>query len=322
MIVGTGHYLPEKVLTNADLEKMVDTSDEWIITRTGIRERRICSPEQTTSEISAAAALKALEKADLDPSDVELIITGTINPDMKFPSASVFVQERIGNTKGTGFDLGAACAGFVYSMTVADSMIGSGRFNNAVVIGTEILSRVADWKDRKTCVLFGDGSGAIVLKKSDGKRGLLSSVLHSDGRLAHLLYYKGEGTKYGSSKETIEGGFHFLRMNGQEVFKHAVREMGEASLEAIDKAGLKPDDIDLMIPHQANIRIIDATARRLGFTNSRVMVNIDRTGNTSSASIPIAMDQAVEAGRLEPGMNVLMAVFGAGLIWGAAVVKF
>ena len=322
MVVGTGHFLPDRILTNADLEKMVDTSDEWIITRTGIRERRICPPELATSDISASSAMAALEKAGIAPEDVELIITGTINPDMKFPSTSVFVQEKIGNKKGVGFDLGAACCGFLYSLTVADSLIGVGRFNNAVVIGTELLSRVTDWEDRNTCVLFGDGSGAVALKKSDGSRGLLSSVLHSDGSLTHLLYYLGEGTKYPASHETIDKGYHFLRMNGQEVFKHAVREMAESSLDAIDKAGLKLSDIDIMIPHQANIRIIEATAKRLGFSSDRVMINIDKTGNTSSASIPIALDQAVEQGRIVKGMNILMAVFGGGLTWGAAVLKF
>ncbi len=322
MVVGTGHYVPDKVLSNYDLEKMVDTSDEWIVTRTGIRERRICAPDETTSDISAKAALAALDKAGIEPAEVELIITGTINPDMKFPSASVFVQKKLGNTKGVGFDLAAACSGFLYSLTVADSLIATGMFNNAVVIGTEILSRVADWNDRNTCVLFGDGSGAVALEKSDGKRGLLSSTLHTDGSLTHLLYYLGEGTKYPASHETIDKGYHFLRMNGQEVFKHAVREMAESSLEAIEKAGLKPADIDIMIPHQANIRIIDATAKRLGFTTDRIMVNIDKTGNTSSASIPIALDQAAREGRVVPGMNVLMAVFGGGLTWGAAVLKF
>ena len=322
MVVGTGHCLPEKKITNADLEKIVDTSDEWIITRTGIKERRVAEPDQTTSDLSAAAALSALESAGMHPSEVELIITGTINGDMKFPATSVFVQHKIGNKKGVGFDLGGACCGFLYSLSVADSMIGTGNYNNAVVIGTEILTRVTDWQDRRTCVLFGDGSGAVVLKKSDGIRGLLSSVLHSDGSLTHLLYYLGEGTKYPASHDTIDKGYHFLRMEGREIFKHAVREMANASLEAVEKAGMKPSDIDLLVPHQANIRIIDATAKRLGFGPERVMVNIDKTGNTSSASIPIALSQAHRSGRLKEGMCVLMTVFGGGLTWGAAVLKF
>lgn len=322
MIIGTGHYLPDKVLTNADLEKMVDTSDEWIVSRTGIKERRVTRPEETTSDCSTKAALSALENADLDPKDVELIITGTINGDMKFPSTSVFVQEKIGNKKGVGFDLGAACCGFLYSLTVADAMIGSGMFKNALVIGTELLSRVADWKDRRTCVLFGDGSGAVVLTESDGERGLLSSTLQSDGSLAHLLYYLGEGTKYPASHESIDAGYHFLRMNGQEVFKHAVVEMANASVSAIEKAGLTSDDIDLIIPHQANIRIINALAKRLNAPPEKVVVNIDRTGNTSSASIPIALDEIHRSGRLKKGMNILMAVFGGGLTWGASVLKF
>ena len=322
MIVGTGHYLPEKVLTNADLEKMVDTSSEWIVTRTGIRERHVARPDETTSDVSAAAAMSALEYAGVDPKDIDLIIIGTINGDMKFPATAVFVQNIIGNKKAVGFDLAGACCGFLYSMTVADSLIGSGLYNNALVVGTELLTRVTDWTDRRTCVLFGDGSGAAVLQKSDGEHGLLSANMQSDGSLTHLLYYLGEGTKYGSSQETLEQGYHYLRMNGQDVFKHAVKEMCDSSIIAIKDAGLKPEDIDLVIPHQANIRIIDALTRRLKCSPEKVVANIDRTGNTSSASIPIAMDEVVREGRLQKGMNVLMASFGAGLTWGASVIKF
>jgi 3-oxoacyl-[acyl-carrier-protein] synthase-3 len=322
MVVGTGHYLPDKVITNADLEKMVDTSDEWITTRTGIKERRMATSDQATSDLSTLAALQALDNANTKAEDIELIITGTINGDMKFPATSVFVQQKLGNKKAVGFDLGGACCGFLYSLTVADALIGAGVCNNALVIGTELLTRVADWNDRATCVLFGDGSGAVVLKKSDGVRGLLASTLQSDGSLTHLLYFKSEGTRYPASHQTLDDGYHFLRMAGHEVFKHAVREMADSSLQAIEKAGLKTSDIDLMIPHQANIRIIEATAKRLDFDIKRVVVNIDKTGNTSSASIPIALDQAHRSGRLKPGMNVLMAVFGAGLTWGAAVLKF
>jgi 3-oxoacyl-[acyl-carrier-protein] synthase-3 len=322
MIIGTGHYLPERILTNADLEKMVETSDEWITTRTGIKERHIAPPDAATSDLSTAAALSALQNANMDPQDIELIITGTINGDMKFPATSVFVQDKIGNRKAVGFDLGGACCGFLYSLTVADALIGSGIFNNALVIGTELLSRVTDWKDRATCVLFGDGSGAVVLSKSDGIHGVLSSIMQSDGSLTHLLYFLSEGTKHPASHKTLDQGYHFLRMNGQEVFKHAVREMADASLSAIEQADLKPSDIDLLIPHQANIRIIDSTAKRLGFDYDKVVINIERLGNTSSASIPIALDEVHRSGRLQRGMNVLMAVFGAGLTWGASVVKF
>jgi 3-oxoacyl-[acyl-carrier-protein] synthase III len=322
MIVGTGHYLPDRILTNADLEKIVDTSDEWITTRTGIKERRLTTPDQTTSELSTYAAVQAIENAGMDPKDIELIITGTINGDMKFPSTSIFVQEKLGNKKAVGFDLAGACCGFLYSLTVADALIGTGMYNNALVIGTELLSRVTDWNDRGTCILFGDGSGAVVLEKTDGERGLLSSTMQSDGSLTHLLYYEAEGTKYPASMETLNNGKHFLRMKGNEVFKHAVREMAESSLKAIEKAGLKPEDIDLMIPHQANIRIIDATAKRLGFGWDKLVITIEKTGNTSSASIPIALDQAHRSGRLQKGMNVLMAVFGSGLTWGAGVLRF
>ncbi|MBC8203994.1 MAG: ketoacyl-ACP synthase III [FCB group bacterium] len=322
MVSGTGHYLPERILTNADWEKMVDTSDEWIITRTGIRERHVAAPEEATSDLSTKAALSALENAGLAPEDVELIIVGTVNPDMKFPSASVFVQHNIGSARAAAFDVGGACCGFLYSLTIADALIGTGVYKNAVVIGTEILTRMIDWTDRNTCVLFGDGSGAVVLEKSDGERGLLSSTLQSDGSLTHLLYYAAEGTRYGASHETLDKGLHAMMMNGREVFKHAVRQMADSSIKAVEMAGLKPEDIDLLIPHQANIRIIDATAKRLGFGDDRVVVNIDKTGNTSSASIPIAMDQAHRAGRLQKGMNVLMTVFGGGLTWGAAVLKF
>lgn len=322
MVVGSGHYLPERVITNADIEKMVDTSDEWITTRTGIKVRHIAASDQATSDLSAIAALRALDDANVDPEEIELIITGTINGDMKFPATSVFIQEKIGNKNAVGFDLGGACCGFLYSLVTADALIGSGGFNNALVIGTEILSRVTDWTDRGTCILFGDGSGAVVLKKTDGISGILSSDLHTDGTTTNLLYYLGEGTKYPTSKQTIDDGYHFLRMKGNEVFKHAVIQMANSSLAAIEKAGLKPSDIDLLIPHQANIRIIDATAKRLNFNHDRVVKNIEQTGNTSSAAIPIAMDQAIKSGRLEKGMTVLMTVFGAGLTWGAAVLKY
>ena len=322
MIAGTGHHLPEKVLTNADLEKIVETSDEWIVTRTGISQRHVADPDQTTSDISSIAALSALENANVDPQDIELIIVGTINGDMKFPATAVFVQDKIGNKKAVGFDLAGACCGFLYSLTVADSLIGAGLYRNALVIGTELLTRLADWSDRRTCVLFGDGSGAAVLQKSDGDRGLLSANMQSDGSLTHLLYYLGEGTKHGATQETIDNGYHYLRMNGQDVFKHAVREMCDASIDAIEEAGLSTGDIDLVIPHQANIRIIEALAKRLKCPREKVIVNISRTGNTSSASIPIAMDEAAREGRLKPGMNVLMASFGAGLTWGASVIKF
>jgi len=322
MIVGTGHCLPEQKLTNADLEKMVDTSDEWIVTRTGIKERRISLPHQTTSDLSAAAAINALQNAGMNASQIDTIIIGTINGDMKFPATAVFVQAKIGAANAVGFDLGGACCGFLYSLNVADGLIASGAAKNVLVVGTELLTRVTDWKDRTTCVLFGDGSGAAVLTKSDGVRGLLAANMQSDGALTDLLYYLGEGTKYGASCETIDKGYHFLRMSGQEVFKHAVREMCDASEKALSEAGLKPQDIDLVIPHQANIRIIDALAKRLNAPPEKVVINIDRTGNTSSASIPIALDEVHRSGRLQPGMNVLMAAFGAGLTWGATVLKF
>lgn len=322
MIVGTGHYLPDKVITNADLEKMVDTSDEWIVARTGIRERRVAEPEQTTSDVSALAAQSALQNAGMNPEDIDLIIVGTINGDMKFPATGVFVQNKIGAKNAVGFDLGGACCGFLYALNVADGLIGTGMYHNAIVIGTELLTRLADWSDRTTCVLFGDGSGAAVLSKSDGERGLLASNMGSDGSLTHLLYYLGEGTKYGVSHETLEKGYHYLRMSGQEVFKHAVREMLDAAEKAIAAAGLQPENIDLVIPHQANIRIIDALAKRLKCPREKVVINIDRTGNTSSATIPTALDEIHRQGRLQPGMNVLMASFGSGLTWGASVVKF
>jgi len=322
MIVGTGHYLPEKRLTNADLEKMVDTSDEWIVTRTGIKERRISTPDQTTSDLSSLAALQALQDAGMQASDLDTIIVGTINGDMKFPATAIFVQNKIGANNAVGFDLAGACCGFLYGLFVADGLIAAGAAKNALVIGTELLTRVTDWSDRATCVLFGDGSGAAVVTKSDGKRGLLSSNMQSDGSLTHLLYFLGEGTKYGVSCETIEKGYHYLRMGGREVFKYAVREMCDASEKAVAEAGLRPEDIDLIIPHQANIRIIESLAKKLNAPAEKVVVNIDRTGNTSAASIPIAMDEVRRSGRLQPGMNVLMAVFGAGLTWGASVVKF
>ncbi len=322
MIIGTGHSVPDKILTNYDLEKIVDTTNEWIVERTGIHERRIKSPDENTSDFCTSAAQQALEDAGVAAADIDLILLGTVSGDMRFPATAIFVQAKLGAINAAAFDIGAACSGFVYGLSIADTMITSRRYRNILVIGAESMSHMTDWEDRNTCVLFGDGAGAAVLVPSDGERGIMSTYIGSDGRLAHLLYSAGGGTVAPASHETVDNRDHYLKMAGPEVFLHAVKAMSNSAQRALDEAGLKSSDVDLLIPHQANIRIIEGTAKRFGIPREKVMINIDRYGNTSSASIPIALNEARRNGRLQPGMICLLVVFGGGFTWASAVVKF
>jgi 3-oxoacyl-[acyl-carrier-protein] synthase III len=321
-IAGVGHYAPEKILTNADLEKMVDTSDEWIRTRTGICERRIAAPGELTSEMGTTAARRALEQAGVAPEAVEAIYVATCTPDMIFPSTACLVQAALGAKGAYGFDISSACAGFLMALDTAATAIEAGRVKNALVIGSEKLSTVTDWTSRDTCVLFGDGAGAVLLQASD-RPGLRSSLLGVDGTLADFLSIPAGGCKMPASAETIEAHKHCIHMAGRETFKIAVNTMLGAAQEAISRAGLQVSDIDCMVPHQANWRIVDAVAKRLGEgVMERVFLNLDRYGNTSAASIPIALSEALAAGKIKSGDNVLMVAFGGGLSWGGAVVEW
>ncbi|HQN80808.1 MAG TPA: beta-ketoacyl-ACP synthase III [Kiritimatiellia bacterium] len=321
-IVGTGHYAPARVLTNADLEKMVETTDEWIRTRTGIRERRIAADNEFTSDMGTAASRMALEQARLAPEDVEAIYVATCTPDMFFPSTACLIQATLGAKRAYGFDISSACAGFLMALDAAGAAVESGRIRNALVIGSEKLSAVTDWTSRNTCVLFGDGAGAAVLKASD-RPGIRSSLLGVDGNLAEFLSIPAGGCRQPTSEETVRQRLHYMHMAGRETFKIAVNTMLGAAQEAIARAGLTVADVDVMVPHQANLRIVEAVAKRLGEgVMERVFLNLDRYGNTSAASIPIALSEAVAAGKIRSGNKVLMVAFGGGLSWGGTVVEW
>ena len=322
VITGWGYYAPSRVMTNADLEKIVDTSDEWITTRTGIKERRIAADGETTSSLAARAARAALDKARLRAQDVQLVVVGTASPDYLFPATACLVQSEIGATKAGAFDVEAACTSFISALAIARGMIVSGAIDNALVIGAETLSRLLNWKDRGTCVLFGDCAGAAVVEATNASVGIESTVLHGDGSKGELLMVPAGGSKMPASPDTVERGMHFISMAGGEVFKLAVKSMADAAEEAIADAGLVLDDIDLMIPHQANVRIIDGVAKRLRFPSEKVFVNIQRYGNTSAASIPIAICEAEATGRLRKGDKVLLVAFGGGFTWGASVLEW
>jgi len=322
VIAGTGSYLPERVLTNADLERMVDTTDEWILTRTGIRERRIARDDEATSDMCLAAARSALESAGVPSAEVDLIIVATITPDMFFPSTACFVQTGLGATNAYCFDLEAACSGFLYGMEMVRGLVGLGLIRTALVIGGEKLSCVTDWEDRATCVLFGDGAGAAVLRPSTDGRGIRASVMGSDGSLAELLNIPGGGSRRPASEETLKDRLHYMKMTGREVFKHAVRCMSDSSRQALEQAGLTVEDVHCVIPHQANMRIIRAVADRLGIPMEKFQVNLERVGNLSAASVPVALDEAVRAGRIQKGDLILFTAFGGGFTWGATVLEW
>ncbi len=318
-ITGTGMGLPGKIMTNADLEKIVDTSDEWITTRSGIKQRYIAEPGEYTSDLAVKAAWEALEQAGLKPEELDAIIVGTITPDYPFPAAACVVQEKLGAHRAAAFDLSAGCTGFMYAITVGAQFINTGMYRNILIIGAETLSRILNWEDRTTCVLFGDGAGAVVLQPVSKGKGILACELGSDGAGVPLLLQTAGGSKYPASAETVSGKQHSIYMAGKDVFKFAVKVMGEVAEKAIAKAGLTIDDIDFFIPHQANIRIIDSAAKRLGLDMSKVFVNVDRYGNTSSASIGIALAEAVREGKVKDGDTLVLVGFGAGLTWGACV---
>lgn len=322
MIVATGRGVPERRLTNFDLEKIVDTSDKWIRERSGISERRIAAEGEVTSDIGAKAAMAALNKANVSPEEVDVIIVATITGDMPFPSTACFVQQKIGAQNAAAFDISAACSGFIYGLKVAEGLICSGTAKNIVVIGAEVLSRLTDYTDRNTCVLFGDGAGAALLQPSNGTQGIIGSYWKSDGNLTELLYLPGGLSRYPASHQTVDDRLHFLKMAGREVFKYAVNAMSGAAIHILEETGLSGSDIDLLIPHQANIRIIKATAEKAKIPMEKVVVNLDRYGNTSAGSIPIALDEAIEAGRVKPGMKILIVAFGGGFTWGSAIIQF
>ena len=320
-IIGTGSSVPETVLSNSDLEKMVDTSDEWITSRTGIKERRISDKNTAASDVAYGAAEKALSAAGVSPQQLDAIIVGTITPDFIFPSTGCILQNRLGAKKAYAFDLMAGCSGFLYALHVAQGIIKSGGAEKILAIGVDVLSKVTDFEDRSTCILFGDGAGAAVLTASD-EPGILSSILNSDGNHWDLLYVPAGGSRTPIDEEVLKSREQYIKMEGNDVFKVAVKSMESATVDAIAKANLSPEDIDLFIPHQANYRILEAVRKRLDFPEEKVFSNLDKYGNTSGASIPLALDEAVRRGNVEEGSLVLFAAFGAGFTWGASVVRF
>jgi 3-oxoacyl-[acyl-carrier-protein] synthase-3 len=310
------------VLTNAELERMVETSDEWIRERTGIRERRVAPAEMTAAEMGARASRCAMKRAGIEPGEVDLIVVSTATPDRWLPSTACDMQALLGAHNAVAFDVCAACTGWLYALSVAEGYIAAGRAEIALVVATEKMSAIVDWSDRNTCVLFGDGAGAAAVRKATGARGILSSYQRSDGRLSDLLYRPAGGVAIPMSAEVLQRGDHLVKMEGREVFKNAVRSMSEAADFALQRAGLRGEDVDLLVPHQANMRIIEATAKYANIPMDRVFVNVDRFGNMSSATVPVALDEAVEQGRLKSGMNMLTVAFGAGFTWGAMVVRW
>ncbi len=321
-ITGTGSYVPEKVLTNLDIEKFLDTNDEWIRTRTGICERHVAADGEYTSDLATHAAQRALEMAGVDAKEVDLIVVGTITGDYPWPATACVVQRNLGALNAGAFDVSAACSGFLYALSCAVDRIEAGRCKKAVVVGAETLTRIIDWEDRNTCVLFGDAAGAVVLEASEGEQGIMSTHLHADGTQLELLYQPGFGTRLMPSEETLKERDYFLKMQGNEVFKVAVRSLTEVANIALKANNLTAEDVDLFIPHQANIRILDATSKRIGLKENQVYINVDRFGNTSAATIPLALDEANRAGRLKAGDIVLLDAFGGGFTWAAVLLRW
>ncbi|MGD9588122.1 MAG: beta-ketoacyl-ACP synthase III [Pyrinomonadaceae bacterium] len=321
-IIGMGHAYPSGILTNADLEKIVETSDEWITTRTGIKQRHKAAANEYTSQFGTAAARMALERAGLKPEDIDIIVCATTTPDQIMPSTGALIQAQLGAVNAAGMDVFAACSGFLYGLTMVESMIRTGQIRYALVIGAEVLTKYVDYTDRGTCVIFGDGAGAAVVGPVPEGKGILATKIRSDGRYEEQLYAPGGGTKLGTTHETIDNRMHFFKMKGNELFKVAVRSMADISLEVLEKAGYTVADVDIVIPHQANQRITDAVASRLGVPEEKVYSNIAMHGNTSSASIPIAMDECLESGRIKEGSLVLLTAFGGGVTWGGTVIRF
>ncbi len=320
-ILSSGSYVPEKVLTNFDLEKMVETSDEWISTRTGIKERRILDKSQTTSDLACNAAVKAIEKAKISVDDIDLIIVATISPDAPMPSTACYLQKKLKATNAVAFDISAACSGFIYGVSIAKAFITSGMYKRVLLVGVEALSRVTDWTDRNTCVLFGDGAGAMIFEASETENDIISTYLGTDGTHTDILNIPAGGSAIPTTKETVEQKLHFVKMLGKEVFKVAVSKMALAVNKAQELAGLTDKDIDLYIPHQANIRIIEAVAKKAGVTNEKVYINVHKYGNMSAATTIVALDEAYQEGKIKKGNFVELVAFGAGLTWGACILK-
>ncbi|MCL0038541.1 ketoacyl-ACP synthase III [Thermodesulfovibrionales bacterium] len=321
-IIATGSYLPEKRLTNFDLEKMIDTSDDWITERTGIKERRIAEDGQSTSDLAYEASKNALRQAGLEADDLDLIIVATVTGDMIFPATACLLQNLLSAKKAAAFDINAVCSGFVYGLSVANSFIRAGTYKRILLVGAEIYSRIIDWEDRTTCILFGDGAGAVILEATDGDSGIISTRLCSDGSLWEILTLPGGGSKYPPSEETIRKRLHFLKMNGKEIFKAAVKALQTLVDDTLKENNLKPSQLSVLILHQANLRIIQAAAARLGLPMDKVVVNIDKYGNTSAASVPIALDEVVRAGKVKEGDYILLEAFGGGLTWASALIKW
>ncbi|MEK7871491.1 MAG: beta-ketoacyl-ACP synthase III [Nitrospirota bacterium] len=321
-IIGTGSYVPAKIMTNHDLEEIISTSDHWIAERTGIRERRIASEWEATSDLATIAAERALKHAGLDPMELDLIVVATSTPDMVFPSTACIVQNKIGARRAAAFDISAACSGFIYALAVGDQYIRSGTASSVLVIGAEVMSRIIDWTDRGTCILFGDGAGAVILKSGRVDSGILSTHLHSDGALWDLIHVPGGGSRIPPSIDVLERKLNCIKMKGSETFKVAVRTLADAAWEALKANNLRASDLDLLIPHQANMRIIKAVAEKLEIRMDKVVMNLDRFGNTSAASIPMALDEAAREGRIREGNFILLEGFGGGLTWGSAMVKW
>ena len=321
-ITAVGSYVPERILTNADLERMVETSDEWIVSRTGLRERRVAAPDEATSDLAAKAALRAMERAGITGDQIDLIIVATVTPDMPFPSTACLVQEKIGARRAAAFDIEAACSGFIYALEIGQQFIQSRTYETVLVIGAEKLSSVTDWTDRNTCVLFGDGAGAAILQSRPDSHGLLTAYMGADGSKGSVLCVPAGGSRQPSSAETVQQRLHFIRMDGKETFKNAVQAMQGAALEVLRRCELDISEITCVIPHQANRRIIDAVGERLGIRADQLYVNVDRYGNTSAASVAIALDEAVASGRIVRGNLVLLMVFGAGFTWASAIIEW
>lgn len=321
-IIATGSYVPENVVTNHDLEKIVDTSDEWITERTGIKERRIVNGNQATSDLAYEAASIALKRAHLKAKDIDLIVVATVTPDMPFPSTACILQDRLGAKNAAAFDVNAACSGFIYGLHIADGFIKAGLHERILLVGAEVLSKVTDWQDRTTCILFGDGAGAVIIEATREKRGIFSTHINSDGSLSDLICLPGGGSRNPCSTHTILKKLNFIKMKGNETFKVAVRTLEEIVVKTLEANNLSPSQLSLLIPHQANIRIIQATAKRLNMPMEKVYVNIDRYGNTSAASVPIALDEAVQTGRVHSGDYILLEAFGGGLTWASSLIRW
>jgi|UniRef100_A0A7C3YUD1 3-oxoacyl-[acyl-carrier-protein] synthase-3 len=321
-IVGTGSYLPERIINNFDLEKMVDTSDEWITERTGIKERHIARPEEATSDLAQIAAKRALEMAGIKPSELDVIIVGTSTPDTIYPSTACWLQKALGTKFSAAFDVSAGCSGFLYALEIAANLISQKTAKKVLVVGAEVMSKVVNWEDRATCVLFGDGAGAAVVVSSEGSSGIISSYWGADGNLAPLLYQPAGGTRLPASEETVKKRLHSVHMEGREVFKHAVIWMGKAAKKVLEEANLTPDDITIFIPHQANMRIIDATLEKVKIPKEKTYLNLPKCGNMSAATIPVALDEANREGKIKDGDYILLTAFGTGFTWAAMVLKW